>query len=77
MREKGIVQINGKNFLYPNAPILLRPDDVVPYKMCNVGDETEQAEKLCLQILNAVEGEPLEIALVNEGSFSNANYITM
>lgn len=67
LKEKGIVQINGKNFLYPNAPILLRPEDVVTSKVCNVGEESEQVETQCIQILTAVEGEPLELALVNEG----------
>ncbi|KOB79192.1 Laccase-25 [Operophtera brumata] len=33
----GIVQINSKSFLYPNAPILLKPEEVVADKVCNVG----------------------------------------
>lgn len=67
MQENGVVQINGKSFLYPNAPILLRPQDVPANKICNVGTEHKQQDTQCVQILEVIEGDILEIALVNEG----------
>ena len=32
-----------------------------------MGEEDKQVETQCVQVLDAVEGEVLEIALVNEG----------
>lgn len=67
VQEKGVVQINGKSFLYPNTPILLKPNDVPTNKICNVGTEYKQQDTQCVQILEVEEGQALEIALVNEG----------
>lgn len=36
---------------------------------CKVGEEETQVEAQCIQVLDAVEGEVLEIALVNEGEY--------
>lgn len=62
-----MVQINGKNFLYPNAPYLLKPRDVNPDIICNVGEEKEHKEPQCLQILNVQANEVIEMILANEG----------
>ncbi|KAJ8722548.1 hypothetical protein PYW07_003728 [Mythimna separata] len=74
LHENGVVQINGKSFLYPNVPILLRPRDVKQDMYCKVGEEDKQVESQCVQVLDALEGEVLEIALVNEGFGSNDSY---
>ncbi|KAJ8725800.1 hypothetical protein PYW08_003983 [Mythimna loreyi] len=74
LHEDGVVQINGKSFLYPNVPILLRPRDVKQDMYCKVGEEDKQVESQCIQVLDALEGEVLEIALVNEGFGSNDSY---
>ncbi|KAF9421889.1 hypothetical protein HW555_002329, partial [Spodoptera exigua] len=74
LRENGVVQINRKSFLYPNVPILLRPRDVRQDMYCQVGEEEKQVEAQCIQVLDAVEGDVLEIALVNEGFGSNDSY---
>ncbi|XP_022820277.1 laccase-2-like [Spodoptera litura] len=74
LHENGVVQINKKSFLYPNVPILLRPRDVRQDMYCKVGEEETQVEAQCIQVLDAIEGEVLEIALVNEGFGSNDSY---
>ncbi|XP_053625627.1 uncharacterized protein LOC128683739 [Plodia interpunctella] len=74
LQETGVVQINGKNFLYPNFPILLKPQGVKADSVCYVGQESKHKDPQCLQIVKAVEGELLEIALVNEGFGSNDSY---
>ncbi|XP_075969820.1 uncharacterized protein LOC142972506 [Anticarsia gemmatalis] len=74
LQENGVVQINKKNFLYPNVPILLRPKEVRENMFCKVGEEDKQKESQCVQILDGKEGEVLEIALVNEGFGSNDSY---
>ena len=38
-----------------------------PDMYCKVGEEDKQVESQCVQVLDAVEGDVLEIALVNEG----------
>ncbi|XP_026724639.1 laccase-2-like [Trichoplusia ni] len=74
LKENGVVQINHKNFLYPNVPIMVKPKEVRADMFCNVGEEDKQVEIQCLQVLDAVEGDVLEIALVNEGFGSNDSY---
>ncbi|KAG6448378.1 hypothetical protein O3G_MSEX005450 [Manduca sexta] len=74
LKDNGVVQINGKSFLYPNAPILLQPKDVREDLICNVGEEGSQLEAQCIQILNAVQGETMELVLVNEGFGGNDSY---
>ncbi|PZC81713.1 hypothetical protein B5X24_HaOG212157 [Helicoverpa armigera] len=74
LHDNGVVQINGKSFLYPNVPILLRPRDVKQDMFCKVGEEEKQVETQCVQVLDAEEGDVLEIALVNEGFGSNDSY---
>ncbi|XP_013194946.2 uncharacterized protein LOC106138359 [Amyelois transitella] len=73
LQDTGVVQINGKNFLYPNSPILLSPRGVKTESQCYVGEETRDKDPQCLQILKAFEGELLEIALVNEGFIFGSN----
>lgn len=68
LKENGVVQINHKNFLYPNVPIMVKPKEVRADMFCHVGEEDKQVEIQCLQVLDAVEGDVLEIALVNEGT---------
>ncbi|XP_039747441.1 L-ascorbate oxidase-like [Pararge aegeria] len=71
---KSVVQINGKNFLYPDAPYLLKPRDVHPNIICNVGEENEQMEPQCLQVLKAQANEVIELVLGNEGFNTNDSY---
>lgn len=61
------MQINRKNFLYPNAPILLKQKDVRSEMMCKVGEENKHKEPQCIQVLKAPEEKIIELALVNEG----------
>ncbi|CAB3242501.1 unnamed protein product [Arctia plantaginis] len=74
LQENGIVQINGKSFLYPNELMLLKPWDVREDFICKVGDEEKQEESQCVQVLDGAEGDEFEIALVNEGFGSNDSY---
>lgn len=67
LKEQGLVQINGKSFLYPNSPILLQPKEVRRDMVCQVGEENRHQEPQCIHILNAMQGEVIEIALINEG----------
>uniref|UniRef100_A0A1E1WDK1 Plastocyanin-like domain-containing protein n=1 Tax=Pectinophora gossypiella TaxID=13191 RepID=A0A1E1WDK1_PECGO len=73
LRDSGVVQINNKSFLYPSAPILLKPKDKRE-PSCLVGEEQLVNDLQCLQVLNAQEGELIELALVNEGFGSNESY---
>ncbi|CAH4037261.1 L-ascorbate oxidase-like [Pieris brassicae] len=71
--KEGVVQINGRNFLYPNAPLLMKPRDVFKDIACSV--ETHKHKDVqCLQILRANQNEQLELILVNEGVHSNDSY---
>ncbi|XP_037869374.1 uncharacterized protein LOC101739043 isoform X2 [Bombyx mori] len=74
LQDKGVVQINEKSFLYPNAPILLKPREIKDNLICNVGDESKQLEIQCIQTVEAVVGDMLEIALINEGNGSDESY---
>lgn len=74
LQENGIVQINGKSFLYPNELLLLKPRDVREDFFCKVGDEEKQEESQCVQVLDGKEGDELEIALVNEGKKMKQEY---
>lgn len=67
--SESVLQINGKNFLYPNAPYLLKSRDVNPEIICNVGKESEHKEPQCLQVLKAEANEVIELVLANEGEF--------
>ncbi|XP_032514057.2 uncharacterized protein LOC116767710 [Danaus plexippus] len=70
----GVVQINGKNFLYPNAVYLLKPREVRPDITCYVEEEQKHKEPQCLQVLKAQINEPIELILANEGFGSNDSY---
>ncbi|CAH0721837.1 unnamed protein product, partial [Brenthis ino] len=72
--EKGVVQINDKNFLYPSAPFLLKPREIRQEAVCNVGEENMHKEPQCLQILKAQANDVIELVLVNEGRGSNDSY---
>lgn len=74
LQEKGVVQINGKNFLYPSGPLLLNAHDITRDVICKVGEEHNQVETQCMEIIEGVEGQVLELALVNEGFGSNDSY---
>ncbi|XP_063821940.1 uncharacterized protein LOC135071964 [Ostrinia nubilalis] len=73
LKESGVVQINGKSFLYPNSPMLLYPRDVKADFTCKVGEEAKNQEPQCVLTMEP-EGEMLELALVNEGFGSNDSY---
>ncbi|KAL4714587.1 hypothetical protein ACJJTC_006633 [Scirpophaga incertulas] len=73
LRKSGVVQINGKSFLYPNSPMLLYPRDVKNDFMCTVGEEDANQEPQCVLLLEPND-ESLEIALVNEGYGSSESY---
>nr|ATG88100.1 laccase-2-like protein [Plutella xylostella] len=74
LRTDGVVQINGKSFLYPNAPLLLYPKEVRAETICAVGEEDERRDPQCVQVLNAERNDVIELALVNEGFGSNDTY---
>ncbi|CAG9114637.1 unnamed protein product [Plutella xylostella] len=74
LRKDGVVQINGKSFLYPNAPLLLYPKEVRAETICAVGEEDERRDPQCVQVLNAERNDVIELALVNEGFGSNDTY---
>ncbi|CAG4911775.1 unnamed protein product [Colias eurytheme] len=68
-----VVQINRKNFLFPNAPLLLKPRDVFNHIVCDVGAEEKHYDVQCLQTLKTAN-EEVELILVNEGFNSNDSY---
>ncbi|CAK1545224.1 unnamed protein product [Leptosia nina] len=72
--KEAVVQINGRNFLYPNAPLLLKPHDVFRDIVCNVGEESKHKDVQCMQVLTADVNGALELILVNEGFHSNDSY---
>ncbi|XP_041977643.1 laccase-1-like [Aricia agestis] len=72
--QEGVVQINGKNFLYPNVPLLLKPQEVLPESSCLVGEEADHKDPQCVQTINAKANETIELILVNEGFGSNDSY---
>ncbi|CAH0406370.1 unnamed protein product [Chilo suppressalis] len=73
LKSSGVVQINGKSFLYPNTPMLLYPQDVKGDFICKVGEESENPEPQCVMVLEPKENV-LELVLVNEGFESNESY---
>lgn len=73
LKDNGVVQINGKNFLYPNVPMLLYPRDVKGDSTCRVGEEAKNQEPQCILFLEPKE-DVVELALVNEGFGSNESY---
>ncbi|XP_072943842.1 uncharacterized protein [Epargyreus clarus] len=72
--SNGVIQINGKNFLYPNTPMLLKPMDVKPDSICKVGEEEKHKQTQCVQVLKVEDKGEYELALVNEGFGSNDSY---
>ncbi|VVC95323.1 unnamed protein product [Leptidea sinapis] len=72
--QNGVVQINGKNFLFPDVPYLLKPREVRSELVCEVGNEKMHRDPQCLQLLTANVNEVLELILVNEGAGSNDTY---
>lgn len=74
--ESSLVQINGKNFLYPNAPMLLNAKDVREEMICQVGEEESHKEPQCIQVWRAPANKVIELALVNEGSLKLFMYLT-
>lgn len=62
-----MVQINNKNFLYPNDLYLLKPRSIKPDVICNVGDEMMNKQLQCLQVLKIADKKIVELAIVNEG----------
>lgn len=74
MSTKGVVQINGKNFLYPNTPILIQPKDVSKNSICLVGSENNSASPQCVQVIEGSLNSVLELILINEGKYSNDSY---
>ncbi|KAL0894088.1 hypothetical protein ABMA27_014134 [Loxostege sticticalis] len=73
LKESGVVQINGKSFLYPNSPMLLYPREVKADFTCKVGEESKNQEPQCVLTMEPKE-EAVELALVNEGFGSNDSY---
>ncbi|XP_063531559.1 uncharacterized protein LOC134742378 [Cydia strobilella] len=74
LADKGVVQINHKSFLYPNVPLLVRPNDVKKEIKCSMGEKDQSKDPQCLLALNAHPGEILELVLLNEGFGSNDSY---
>ncbi|CAK1581693.1 unnamed protein product [Parnassius mnemosyne] len=74
LHDNGVVQINNKNFLYPNGLYLLKPQNVNPDSACNVGEEANHKQLQCLQVLKILDKQVVELALVNEGFGSNDSY---
>ncbi|XP_050344676.1 uncharacterized protein LOC126769838 [Nymphalis io] len=72
--QDNVIQINGKNFLYPNAPYLLKPRDVRPETVCLVGEEANNKQPQCVLVLNAKLNEVVELVLANEGLRTNDSY---
>lgn len=64
------MQINGKNFLYPSAPYLLKAREIRQESICDVGKENMHKEPQCLQILKAQANDVIELVLVNEGIYT-------
>lgn len=69
LQHNGVVQINGKSFLYPNAPYLLKPREVRADMVCKVGAEKSQKEPQCIQVLELEDKDMVEIVIVNEGNY--------
>ncbi|XP_045445904.1 L-ascorbate oxidase-like [Melitaea cinxia] len=69
-----VVQINGKNFLYPTAPYLLKRREVPQQTVCIVGEEENNKQPQCMLILNVNLNEVVELVLANEGHRSNDTY---
>lgn len=67
LREAGVVQINNKSFLYPSVPILLYGFQETD-NWCVFGEDEINDDPQCVLVLNAKEGEVVELALVNEGN---------
>ncbi|CAG9783903.1 unnamed protein product [Diatraea saccharalis] len=65
LKSSGVVQINGKSFLYPNTPMLLYPQDVKQDFICKIGEESMNQEPQCIMVL-VPKGDMIELALVNE-----------
>ncbi|XP_068629840.1 uncharacterized protein [Battus philenor] len=74
LQNKGVVQINNKNFLYPNAVYLLKQRGVKPDSICNVGDEKMNKQLQCIQVLKIRDKQDVELAFINEGFGSNDSY---
>lgn len=66
-----LVQINDKNFLYPNSPLLTQPNDVIKKTICNVGSESKNNNIECVQVLNVEYESTLELIIVDEGNNTN------
>lgn len=75
MRNDGVVQINGKSFLYPDAPFLTQQEDVNQEAICIVGKEELYKETQCIQMIQASKDETIELILVNEGLESHFLYL--
>lgn len=71
LKDKGVVQINKKSFLYPNVPLLTRPTDIRKEIKCLVGKEFKNQEPQCMLVLDANLGDVLELVLLNEGKILN------
>lgn len=67
LREAGVIQINNKSFLYPSVPVLLYGSEETD-NWCVFGEEEKNDDPQCVLVLNAKEGELVELALVNEGN---------
>ncbi|XP_013180397.1 PREDICTED: laccase-2-like isoform X1 [Papilio xuthus] len=74
LQDRGVVQINNKNFLYPNDPYLIKPRNVRPDTICNVGDEMMNKQLQCLQVLKIHDKKVVELVFINEGFGSNDSY---
>ncbi|KAM3963142.1 uncharacterized protein ACR2FA_002903 [Aphomia sociella] len=72
--REGVVQINGKSFLYPSMPAILHPRHGKLEYICPVGEESKSQDPQCVQILTSPEGSVVELVLVNEGYGSNDSY---
>ncbi|XP_059057139.1 uncharacterized protein LOC131850794 [Achroia grisella] len=72
--QDGVVQINGKSFLYPATPAILSPRYAKLNYVCPVGEENKSQDPQCVQILTSPEGAVVELVLLNEGFGSNDSY---
>ncbi|XP_042889082.1 laccase-like [Penaeus japonicus] len=70
-------QVNKLNFVFPSAPPLSQPDDVIP-KLCRYGEEVssycESDFCSCTYLLEAALGEAVEMVLVAEGQIGDENH---
>ncbi|GBP55348.1 hypothetical protein EVAR_31868_1 [Eumeta japonica] len=69
LRENGVVQINAKSFLYPNAPYLTQFEDIKEDALCEIG--VKHKDPQCVMTLTAPLNSVLELVFANEDDDNN------